>query len=354
MFYNNPTIQKATFNFFKRITKFENRIILLNVDFEKPWWYILWQQKWMVLINFINQIGTGIIFAFVPLWLASVFNTGDFNNFIYLILVLVLFRIISFGLFYFDPLLRLQTMKSIEFSSSKFFLNVDPIYHSTRSTGQIVAKVTRGAAAYEGLIDLVQFQILNNIGGIIGVVAAFASYNLLLSVYVFLYLFLIVFLTTAAFLLRSKMFRKLRIKTEDKAKAITLEILQQAQYIRAIYASKEVFQKVTKLQFNTTYITATLWRIAAYILTSCQVLFVLSMLHIGFILIQTKDSPIVLLSLMVSYYQVGMSIQFIGNTISQIFNRFEDIDDLFEFIRGFGKQTFPVLEGDFDKKVNFT
>jgi hypothetical protein len=196
------------------------------------------------------------------------------------------------------------------------------------------------------LIDLVQFQVLNNIGGIIGVVVAFASYNFLMSVYVFFYLSLIVFLTTAAFLLRSKMFRKLRIKTEDKAKAITLEVLQQAQYIRAIYASKEVFQKVTKLQFITTYVTAILWRIAGYIITICQIIFVLSMLHIGFLLMQTKDSQIVLLSLIVSYYQVGMSIQFIGNTVSQIFNRFEDISDLYEFIRNFGSQTFPVLEED--------
>lgn len=344
MFYNNPKFQKFTFNFFRKITNYEKRVHLINVDFEKPWWFILWQQKWLVLINFINQIGTGIIVAFIPLWLAEVFKTGDFKNFTYLVFALVFFRIISFGLFYFDPILRLQTLKSIEYSASKFFLNVDPVFHSTRSTGQIVAKVTRGSGSFEGLIDLVQFQILNNIGGMIGVVVAFASYDFLISVYVFAYLFLIVFLTTAAFLLRSRMFRKLRIKTEDKAKAVTLEVLQQAQYIRAIYASKEVFQKVTKLQFITTYVTSILWRMAGYIITICQIIFVLSMLHIGYLLMQSKGSQILLLSLMVSYYQIGMSIQFIGNTVSQIFNRFEDISDLFNFIRGFGKQTFPVLE----------
>ena len=345
MFWDDLQTQEKYFNFFKKLFKFEGRMRLVTVDFTKPWWHLLWQQRGVVALNVLNVLIYSIMATLSPLLLAQVFITGNVLNLVILISVLILIRFVNFILFYFDPILRLQSSKSIENSATNFFLTVDPINHSLRSTGQIVSKVGRGSNSFDTLLDILSFDLLNILGMIIGVVIAFWQINSMLALLVGFMIFCISSLNWFLFLARTKLFRKHRIKDDDLSKAISLETLQQTQYIRAVFGTTEQYDKVQKSQLKSIATAAVNWRLAGYIVTASLILFHLSLLLVSILLLQQSSiDKAIALSLILSYFQVGNRLNFVGQSLGRVMNSIEDVNDLFEFIRNFGKQTYPVLE----------
>jgi ABC-type multidrug transport system fused ATPase/permease subunit len=300
-----------------------------------------------VFLSILNVFIFSSIATLTPFLLAQIFTTGNITNLINLILALIFFRFINLILFYYDPVLRLQTSRSIENSASKFFLTVDPIHHTFRSSGQILAKSARGSNAFDTLLDLLTFEILNIIGMIIGMLVAFSTVNPVLAFWVFIVLIFISAFNIFLFISRAKLFKPFRIKAEDLSKAAYLETLQQTSYIRAVFGTTEQLKKVTKLQLKSIATAGIIWRLSGYIVTVCQIILLVSVIPISSVLLnQANLDKTIALSLVLSYIQVLNRINFLGNNLGRLISAFEDINDLFDFIRGFGKQTFPVLEAE--------
>ena len=51
-------------------------------------------------------------------------------------------------------------MYSVQMSGHSFFLTVDPIYHSKRSSGAILSKIARATRGYEEILDRIVLDIL--------------------------------------------------------------------------------------------------------------------------------------------------------------------------------------------------
>jgi ABC-type multidrug transport system fused ATPase/permease subunit len=345
MFWDNRQTQEKYYIFLKKLFRFDKTMRLIEVDFHKPWWFLLWQQKGIVLLNVLNVLIYSSITSLAPFLLAQVYISGNIKVFILFVLGLIFIKIINYFLFYFDPVLRLQSSKSIENSATQFFLTVDPTFHSLRSSGQIVSKVNRGSSAFESLIDIMSFNLLSLIGMMSGLIIAFAQINLGLAFAILIFLILLIVFSIFLFVARSKLLKKNRIQNEDKSKALNLETLQQATYIRAVFGTKEQIDKAQKAQFKSMTTMAVMWESGGTIVSISQIIFLISMIYVGMVLFsQANLDKTIAVSLILSYYQLHTQISFVGNSFGRVINNFEDIKDLFEFIRNFGKQSFPVLK----------
>jgi len=350
MFWDDRQTQEKYFNFFRKLFKYDQTMGFVVVDFNKPWWYLLWQQKVVVALNVLNVLIYSIIATLSPILLAQIFVSRNIWNLVMLIFGLILIRFVNFALFYFDPVLRLQSSKSIENSATNFFLTVDPINHSLRSTGQIVSKVGRGSNGFDTFLDILSFDLLNLFGMIIGVIIAFCQINTFYALLVAFLIGFVSFINWFLFMARTRLFRKHRILSDDASKAISLETLQQTQYIRAVFGTTEQSAKVQKSQFNAMVTAAVNWRMAGYIVSFSQVVFLLSLLLVCVLLIQLPGlDTTIALALILSYFQVGNRLNFVGQSFGRVVNSIDDIKDLFEFIRDFGKQSYPVLETSVQK-----
>jgi ABC-type multidrug transport system fused ATPase/permease subunit len=72
-------------------------------------------------------------------------------------------------------------MYSIHYNAHQYFLTVDPIAHSTRSSGKIIAKISRVVDAYEDFMDILLINILQVVIGTVAIVVALVGIDLWLG-----------------------------------------------------------------------------------------------------------------------------------------------------------------------------
>jgi hypothetical protein len=325
---------------------YNRRMKLQDVDFYKPWWYIFWQQKWLVLINILNQAYSNTFLAIIPVAISYSFQQRSLFYFVLCTMGLLIFRISSHALFYFDPMLRTQIAQSMIFSANKFFLQTDPINHSSRSSGQIIAKINRGANSMENFVGIMSFELISLFFGMIATVGIFSSFGLVYGVVVFVSLSALVIFNIFAFLFK-KQFEHLLIKYDDDAQSVNIETLNQVQFIRSVFGSNEQLLKMRRKNFLNMYTDATSWRISGYIITFTQIIFFLSLGMIGYLMLgESNYDPVITSSLIISYFYTGSRFYFFGHNIKQLIKSYVSITDLFKFIRNFGKQSYPVVSED--------
>ncbi len=329
-----------------KVFKYNKRMKLVEIDFSKPWWDLLVQQKRLVFINILNQLFGNVILALAPVAVAYAIERQDVKLFLLIILVIALSRLLAHIMYYFDPILRIQSSQSITYSANKFFLTTDPINHSNRSSGEIISKINRASTGIESLLGLVTLEFLSLGFTIISTVWIFWNFNYIYGLVVLGSLSFIIFFNIICFYYRSKI-QKIIIKYEDKAQTINVETLQQTHYIRSGFATPEQAGKMFSANTKRMYLEASSWRLAGYIISTTQFLFFISLAILGYLIITNKDVNVVIAaSLLVSYFNIGNQIYFIGYSVNQLIKHYIGITDLYSFIRNFGKQTYPVLEGD--------
>jgi ABC-type multidrug transport system fused ATPase/permease subunit len=136
-----------------------------------------------------------------------------------------------------------KLLTSYQVACQKIFLTVDSIYHTTRSSGEVLAKVDRGGDALDGILYLFTEDlfgvftrafisagalfILGPVYGITGVI--FTCIILICSAYIEIIL--------------EKTMRPIIIEKSDEKKQIKLENLIQIQYIRSIFVTQNQFNK---------------------------------------------------------------------------------------------------------------
>ena len=79
MFWDNPKNQDRFYNFVDRIEELENKMKILPVDFEKPWWDIILRQKKTVFFTIFCQFISSAFDVIFPLLIASSITNLDFN-----------------------------------------------------------------------------------------------------------------------------------------------------------------------------------------------------------------------------------------------------------------------------------
>jgi hypothetical protein len=74
----SQTLQPNWFyNLVDRTERYSSRMKLLPVDFDKPWWDIIWQQKFLFLFTLVTEIVWTITDTLFPLLVGLVFASGN-------------------------------------------------------------------------------------------------------------------------------------------------------------------------------------------------------------------------------------------------------------------------------------
>jgi hypothetical protein len=101
------------------------------------------------------------------------------------------------------------------------------------------------------------------------------------------------------------------------------------------------------------------WSVAWYAsgipITINRVLFLISTIALSFTILDlVKNSQmqaVTGVALLVTFLSASGSVLSVGSIIRNITEKYIEIIDLFEFVRSFGKQTFPVLEENEELKM---
>ena len=153
----------------------------IDIDFAKPWWSLLSKIKVKVLFLCVVGSVNGIFWIVLPILVVKSLESGNFNNFIYLIAARIAVLLLSLIPYRYEPEVFMQVHWSIFTSATKFFLTVDPVKHSIRSTGTIISKVQRGKDSYADFLAIVTWEVLPMLISFITVIFVFLSVDLWLG-----------------------------------------------------------------------------------------------------------------------------------------------------------------------------
>jgi ATP-binding cassette, subfamily B, bacterial AbcA/BmrA len=338
--------KEAYFNFFKNLFKFENRLELNSVDFQKPWWHLLFLQKWKYIFVIISEIIQAVYEAFFPLAIGFAISQKEYKYILYIVGFYVLFECINRISSFIYQVAIGSTQASIMNDTQKFFLNVDPIYHSTKSTGQISSKLQAGGREFVSLFILIFFTIIPVVTSYIGVSLILLSFDRNVGIVALGFFILITIVSSLLRYIHSNTLTTFWIKSREKFIANQVENLSQNQYIRSTFSTTEQIQKTKNIITNSISVGLIMNQGNSLIIFIIRMLYVSSLFWIGFLilkLVQENKLDVVLGTTMILTYVNGSSqILRIGDFISQVTESIQNMNDLWDFIRKFGKQTYPV------------
>ena len=350
MFKLSSEFKERYYNFIYKYFNLEKDIKLLPVDFNKPWYQILLDQKWNLGLQIIVEFVSSVFSSLTPLILGTAFFSNKIEYLYYFAAGYVVIEILNrFVLRYFS-ILMLQSKNSVAFSAYQYFLTVDPIYHSTKSSGQIISKIQKTTSDLEMFISGSVEVFLATIVAFVTVIITIATFDYRLGIVGTISFILIALVNGGLNFINAEIFKKKTIAAEDKAKADSVETLQQNALIRASFAANEQLGKVKKSTTKYMVLESVSRQTFGVTRTLTRIVYATSTLLIGLIiydLTSTNQMNVGIgISLLLAYFNGSGQILRIGDLIRNLIQIISRQEDLFEFIRQFGLQTYPVLEGD--------
>lgn len=328
----------------------DKKVKIYPVNFDNPWWKILFKFKFRIsLLVFLELIFSSFntLFPILTAWSISTREVRNYFLIIALLLTSLVYRYIREYLYLF---MSSSVLASVNNSANQFFLAVDPHYHSTRSSGQIISKVTRGVNSYESALDFIVYNVLSSISGLVSVIWALSLQSGYLGFMSGIFLFLIVTVSTIINVFITNKISKYRIKEEDKLKELTVENLQEVLLIRSSFATDMQVEKVERQSKTLIKHQVNSWMMSTLFYQITSFIYIFSLGFMGYLvfgLLQMDTiNAITAVALLATYSGGASGLVFIGFQINRVAQNVKNIQDLFDFIRGFGKQTYPVLLTD--------
>jgi ABC-type multidrug transport system fused ATPase/permease subunit len=350
MFYKDEKFKQKLYNLVHDMEGYNKKMKLLSVDFNKPWWDIILKQKGLGIFVTVIQFVWSVTDSLFPLAVAFAINKSSLLIFALAVGGRFLFTWMYNIMFHYNAIFQIQSMGSVEYEANKFFLTVDPVFHSTKSSGQIISKVNRGSAAYEDFLDVVTMDLLGIVTSLITVIVAMFAFGWQLGLTSLVFILFLASFNIVGNLFRAGIFEPIKNKSEDALKAVTLETLQQTPFIRTNFATTEQMAKVGKAELDEMIKEGVNWQSGTYVNVISRSLYILSFFALGigvFLKLQGGSlNPTLAIAILLTYSNGTSSILYIGNQMKKLTKSTAAITDLFDFIRGFGKQTYPVLENN--------
>ena len=213
-----------------------------------------------------------------------------------------------------------------------------------------MAKISRGSTSYEDILDIIGSELLGIIVSMVTITITMFAFSPQLGIVSLLFLSIIATFNVLAEIYRTIIFQPKRIIAEDMFKAVSVETLIQAPFIRAIFAANEQATKLKKMISNAMIKEGNSWQAGTYVSVCTRLSYIISIVTMGsVVLLQAKNGlfePTLAVSIILAYVSGTQEILWIGDKAKRLTTALSNINDLFDFIRGFGKQTFPVLDED--------
>lgn len=320
---------------------------LITIDFTKPWWRIIVDQKWLALAVFMCVIIRDVFWALVPFLIAFTLEQGSWNFFALVCGIWALAEIVNIAQPLANTHFQLQCIHSVFYSAHQYLLTIDPHYHVKRSSGVVLAKIDRAARGYEDVLDQITYEFAPLIIGTITMMLILSRYSLILVLAVSLCL--IAMMGYAYYFARYGCQKKENnyIKSDDDFRATAFENLAQLHLIRATFATGYMRDKLTQKISINGKVEAKLWLTYAFASRILSILYALSILALLAFFVHCIRYEITSLTfaigLILAYIQSTNKLIKIVQPLRKYMRGFAAIKNLFEFMPHFGTQTIPVF-----------
>ena len=340
--------------FWLKLTNMGKREYLTVIDFHKSWWHPLLRRKILFLVILSGRVIATVLFTLLPILIASAIESKTFSSFGTLLLIWFLAELWRYITVVYCSKFIASIISGLRYSAYKFFLTVDPIAHAKSSTGEIFGKMERCAFAYEELIDAAIYDILPILVGIVTVVISFFTVSLNLGLLAFAFLIFVCLFNSIVVLFNGLAFEKKVIKSDDNVKKRSMESLIQIQLVRSSFATNEVNNEVEAKNAVFMAMDGNYFISFHTLMFVTRFLYALSVCVLGiYVVVLVLDGSLSIVegsAFVVTYFNGTHDIIKIGKRVQKFVRSVTRIKDLFTFICGFGKKTFPVLKEDVPKE----
>ncbi len=330
-----------------RLANLPEKASIFAIDFSKPWYHVIIQQKVFPIVTVLCQIVIQSFYSIYPIYIGRIIEYQNWHHFLYLIAFWIGVILLDYLSVYCAALMEIQCMNSVLYNSFKHFLTVDPVYHTLKSTGKLFSKITRCARAYENLLDILLWDLLPIIVSIGSVSIEFMRHDMTLGLVCLILLLIIVVVNVALNLFTSATFEKRLIVADDELKSLGVESLTQVQLIRSSFATNELTNLTHKRASNLMYREGTAWLAFASSVSVSRLAYVASVIILGWIVFSAMQigtlSVMLGSTILIAYINGTYEVIDVGRKLRKLLRATTRINDLYSFIQLFGKQTFPVL-----------
>lgn len=349
MFYNNPEFQEKYYNFILKFFRFENSMKIVPIDFEKPWYKPLWDKKIGFGLDILSEIIQSVFSNLTPLIIGYIIYNQNYIVLAYFVTGVLAVEVMNRTFKKFRIINIMQIENSINYQAYRFFLTVDPIFHTTKSSGQIISKIERDSRSYGDLID----SFLENIYIIVSfltVIITLFSFDFKLGLIASIAFILLAIVNTLVSFLNAKSLITKATKAKDAKASVTNENLAQNALIRSSFATTEQDQKTRKLTLEVMKVRTVAQFGSGIAVTINRFLFLIATILLSVTILNLINSnqltTVTGVALIITFLNTSSSVLSVGFIARSFTEQYTEILDLFDFIRNFGKQTFPVLPDD--------
>ncbi len=337
--------QTRYYDFWTNQVKAKKFLKPFTIDFNAPFWHYLYKVKLHIFTIFLYILCT---YLFNPLFLIFVTKAildRNFKFFVILSALKVIQSIIVLPLARSFVYLYDTVPCSIQSTIQEFLIQVDPISFTSKSSGEILAKIERSVLACHTFMSTI-FETLIPFVISIGVALwAIAQVDWRLSFFVSIAFGLLCFVNIKIIIFNNTVFLPKINSLEDEQKQFVLENIQQNQYIRSTFATTEQLDKTLQTIRQVSYDTATKWRTWQYLVIILETLLIILIMGVvGFQISNVAVDLYIVVAIFTSLYNLYVKYSEIGLITDAFLKSIHNQQELWQFMRTFGKQTFPVLE----------
>lgn len=335
---------KKILSFLARFFRYDTRDYIIPIDFGKSIFLPLFYKPIYAFLNILISLINSLESTLLPILISFVISNGNPISILWLGGCYLLDRVIKLTLFYYHPLYFIPLARSIEQHAYAKLIIVDPISHSTRSSGQIISKISRGVGSYFSFIEVIFYSLLPVVISTVLIIVVVSIFNVWLGIAFACIAVGLSYINYLMFNWRSKTINKLRIKFEDQTKVITIESMQQAPFLRSIFATNESIIKSDRAYKNFKIADMTGWRLSGYFISVTVIVGYIFTCLLLYYLIVTNTDKVIAAGIAFSVQSYFSNLQRIGKIIDNFTKNIDDIRDLFTFIHTYGQTTYPTIE----------
>ncbi|HBR70566.1 TPA: hypothetical protein DIC20_03385 [Candidatus Dependentiae bacterium] len=335
---------------------------MIPINFDEPWWKLLANQKTRLLLIIIPQLIRRVFGTLTPIFLSKIFETLRFDYLLYFTIIWGVLLIFDyFSDFSFAQLFL--SMQSIQYYANQLLIKIDPIFHSTRATGKIIAKIDRAQDSYQQIIEIGIHDLLFMLAGTITALIAVIQANINLGLIATGLVILLLAFGIYSYILNNQAFIAKTIEAEDRVKNVGIENLAQITLIRSTFAGNEANRRLRQVTNKSIFVERAAWCSFYLMNTIMRILYLIILFIVCAIMLkdatQGSITTISAIGLIITFFRGTYDITKVGRRVYWFVTHIDRIKDLFAFLQSFGKQTFPVLgehrfELPLNKKVSTT
>lgn len=327
----------------------QSAIKLTMIDFKKPWWHIIFQQPLLLFSLFMVGTLRYLFQTFEPFLVAMLLEHLNWYFFAGGCVLWMLSEMNLVVMSILNPKFQLGVIHSIFYSAHQQLLLIDPLYHTKRSSGIILAKIDRAARGYEDLLDQITFEFAPLGIGVVSMILVFSRHSwwltcavlaCLLGMVMYAYYF-------ACYVCQNK--ENDFIRSDDDFKATAFENLVQINVVRASFATDYMRDKLTNKIIANSLKEQAVWRTYSFVSRVLNAIYTISIiLLVAFFMESIRHGQVSLahaIGVILAYITCTQRLIKIVQPMRRYLRGYTAAKDLFKAIREFGTQTIPVFDG---------